>query len=147
MDFSTISIPSEYLIKPCVNIEATGPLVFLVTSLAASIPPVSKASSTLASNFLELVADKFKVMILSKATAKPKIKHINIGVIKSGPPSMNFSLITWWNPTSSSTTSSSTTTGLVCCMVTSAVSSVVSVVSCALEITGDSKTPASMNKV
>src|SRR5690606_39562686 len=87
IDFSTMSIPSEYLIRPCVKIEATGPLVFLVTSLAASIPPVSRASSTLANNFLEFVAERFRVMILSKATARPKIKQRRIGVIKVTPRS------------------------------------------------------------
>ena len=35
--------------------EATGPLVFLQTSLAASTPPEDKASSTLLTNFLVLV--------------------------------------------------------------------------------------------
>jgi hypothetical protein len=83
-----------------------------VISFAASIPPEAKASSTLFKSFLVLVVARFKVTILSKATARPRIKQINTGVMKTGSPSINFSLITWWKPCSSSTISSSTTVGV-----------------------------------
>ena len=64
IDFSTISIPSDILIRPCTKIDATGPLVFLQTSLAASVPPDFKALSTSDKSFSVLVVAKFKYMIL-----------------------------------------------------------------------------------
>ena len=59
-------------------------------------------------------------MILSMQSAKPKIKAIRTIPMKPAPPSINFSLRTWWNPAFASSGASSTATGVGISVVVSA---------------------------
>ena len=75
--------------------DAIGPFVFLQTSLAASNPPEDKAPSTSSINFLELVVERFKKIILSIAIASPNIRHNKTMPINPGPPSINLFFSSW----------------------------------------------------
>ena len=68
--------------------------MFLQISLADSTPPLDESALSISdNNFLVLVVARLSVIILSIATASPRIKHNNTIPINCHPPCMNCSLI------------------------------------------------------